>query len=435
MLIDELCKRTSYLAMNDVLADTTLHDLQCVDVLKMIANKKALVIYDTGTGKTLLAAAAMKLLIREDPSRMFIMFVKKDQIVQTPKKLKEFAGLSCVVTTADTKKSVNSFLQKDLTGYNVIMLTHNCLNSSAVLEAIYNIRKKITGVIIDEAHEYNNFNGANSSGVLKAMISSFEYVWGLTATPIVSDLMQLARITSLINNEVYPNPKKLYNSLINGSFKLEYDPGFFINRKASDLGRYSSPRGFVISVEPHPYQLNCNTGGVELFQVCKGEGAYNQVNALIELIIQKNKLNERGLVYISQGTVLAWVIENLSKSSVKFTCINGSTSLEERSLIEKDFADGKFDVILTSITTAVDLDCEYVVFYEFTVLVNQMIGRAHRGLKPKNLEVYFIITKDTKEEDYFVNNIYAKCQIIKEILGKENKAVGEIANQLGVADD
>lgn len=89
MLINELCSRNSYKAINDVLNGVTLHDLQCIDVLKMIAAKKSVVIYDTGTGKTLLAAAFMKLLLREDPSKMFLMFVKKDQLVQTPEKLKK----------------------------------------------------------------------------------------------------------------------------------------------------------------------------------------------------------------------------------------------------------------------------------------------------------------------------------------------------------
>ena len=61
-----------------------------------------------------------------------------------------------------------------------------------------------------------------------------------------------------------------------------------------------------------------------------------------------------------------------------------------------------------------------------------MIGRAVRGLKPKELDVYFIITKDTNEENYFINNIFAKCQLIRDILGKENSAVDNVAQHLGV---
>lgn len=434
MLINEICKLKSYRAMNDILNGITLHDLQCVDVLKMIANKRALVIYDTGTGKTLLAATAMKLLIREDPSRLFVMFINKDQISQTPKKLQKFAGLSCITSTAAADVR-GYFLSENLQNYNVILLTHECLHNSDVLNAIYDVRDKICGIIIDEAHGYNNFNNAHSASVLKAMLKRFEFVWGLTATPIVSDVAQIARLSNMLLPDKYTNPKKLANDMLHDYFKISSDPGFFINRKASELGRVSSPKGFVVSVSPQPHQLNCNCGGVELFQICKGDGATNQVNALIKLIQENNALHQRGLVYISQTSVLRWVTVNLQKAGIKYACINGNTPMDERSVIEDKFAGKEYDVILTSVTTAVDLDCEYVVFYEFTVLVNQMIGRAHRSLEPKDLNVYFIITRDTNEEVYFVNNIYAKCQMVRDILGKENSAVDDVATHLGITDD
>lgn len=431
MLIDEICKRNSYHALRDILNGVELVDLQCIDILKMLAQKKAVVIYPTGTGKTLLAAGVMKLLTRERPDSLFLMFVKKDQVVQTPAKLKAFAGLSCIVTTADSKDLAKNFLPKNLEAYNVIMLTHDCLHNSLVLDAIYNIRDKITGVIIDEAHEYNNFNNASSANVLRSMVKRFEYVWSLTATPIVTDIMQLARISNLTDSTRYPDAKKLHRDLENGSFRIQYDEGFFINRNDKELGREGTPRGFIVAVEPTDYQRNANVGGVELFQICKGDGAIRQVLALEKLIKDNNAKKQRGLVYISQGTILHWVRTNLDEAGIRYACINGSTPLSERSIIEQKFARGDYDVILTSITTAVDLDCDYVVFYEFTVLVDQMIGRARRGLKPKELNVYFIITKESNEEDYFINNIAARCAVVRDILGKGNSAVEDVAEHLG----
>ena len=246
MLINELCKRTSYTAMNDMLNGVKLHDLQCIDVLKMIANKRSLVIYDTGTGKTLLAAMFFKLLLRGCPGRLFVMFVKKDQISQTPEKLKNFANLRTLVTTANSIKAKKYFLNQNLEEYNVLMLTHN----SNILNALYEIKNKIAGIVIDEAHELNNFNSASSANILKAMISRFEYVCALTATPIVSDLMQLSRLANLLLPEKYDDVNKLYYKLERGIFRIEDDPAFFINRKASDLGRVSKPRGYIVNVSP-----------------------------------------------------------------------------------------------------------------------------------------------------------------------------------------
>ena len=58
----ELIGLQSFDAADNILHGIKLHPLQIADVLKMIYSKRAIVRYDTGTGKTLLAAAAMKLL-------------------------------------------------------------------------------------------------------------------------------------------------------------------------------------------------------------------------------------------------------------------------------------------------------------------------------------------------------------------------------------
>ena len=74
---DALSSMTSFEAIKFVLNGIALHDLQCVDIMKMLYQKKAIVSYDTGTGKTLLASAAIRLLYDEDPTRKFVIFVKK----------------------------------------------------------------------------------------------------------------------------------------------------------------------------------------------------------------------------------------------------------------------------------------------------------------------------------------------------------------------
>ena len=59
-----------------------------------------------------------------------------------------------------------------------------------------------------------------------------------------------------------------------------------------------------------------------------------------------------------------------------------------------------------------------------------MIGRAHRGLNNKDLDVYFIVTEDTGEINYFLNNIVMRSDIIQKILNKRNKAVSDAAERL-----
>ena len=63
----------------------------------------------------------------------------------------------------------------------------------------------------------------------------------------------------------------------------------------------SLTEGYVVLVEPQPDQKNCNLGGVKLFQVCKGYGAINQINALNDVIQSQSG---KGLVYVSQKSIM-----------------------------------------------------------------------------------------------------------------------------------
>ena len=151
MKIEETLKEMqSFNAISDVLNGVTLHDLQCIDIMKLLYIKKAVVSYDTGTGKTLLASAVMQLLWREDPNRRFIIFVTKDQLQQTPKKIENLTGVPVITSTA-CEKDVRVFLDKK--GYlqcKVIMLTHECLRNHLMMKELWTEKDAFYGIFIDD---------------------------------------------------------------------------------------------------------------------------------------------------------------------------------------------------------------------------------------------------------------------------------------------
>lgn len=164
-------------------------------------------------------------------------------------------------------------------------------------------------------------------------------------------------------------------------------------------------------------------------QLCKGEGATNQVNALVKLI--KERKDKRGLVYINQHAIRSWVLPFLDSAGIKYNCINGHTKQADRERIMDEFNIQKsLDVVVTSVTTAIDLDCDYVIFYEFTPLLKQMIGRAHRGLGDKHLDIIFMLTEDSCEVDYFVDNIVSKSLLAQTILHKSYSEVEDAYNRI-----
>ena len=64
-----LIESKSFQAIETILLEDRLIKLQAVDVLAMLYRKAAIVSYDTGMGKTYLAAAVIRMLLNQDNSR------------------------------------------------------------------------------------------------------------------------------------------------------------------------------------------------------------------------------------------------------------------------------------------------------------------------------------------------------------------------------
>lgn len=426
-LEEQLANMRSFKAISNVLNGVELHDLQCIDVMKMLAAKKALVTYPTGTGKTLLAVSVMKLLCNEKPSRRFLFFGKKDQLSQTPDKIESMCGIK-VIATAAAERDVDAFFSNGCEDYNILFLTHEAFNNNRIMNYLFKHRKEFCGVFVDEAHELNNVGRASSASVVSGMLRQFEYGYALTASPIVTSAAQMARLAFVVDPVRFPEYSKLERALVRGAFAIEEEPCFFINRTREDFGSRTNYHGIVSLVEPLPHQV-IECGGNRLFEICKGDGAYPQAEALVGEI--RSRVGKRGLVYVNQHSVREWILPFLDGAGISYECVNGNTKLAERKrILDKFNVEKSLDVVVTSVTTALDLDCDYVIFYEFTVELKQMIGRAHRGLGSKELDIVFIITDRSAEIDYFYNNIFSVSLLVQSILGQRCDELLEIDKEL-----
>lgn len=414
ILEQELTELKSFDAGNDLLARVTLHPSQIVDALKMLYSKRAILRYDTGTGKTLVASAVIKMLYREDSSRRFLMFIKKDQCIQTPRKMTGYLNLPVISSCAADSDVRNIILSGKYLDYPVVLLTYECLHSQPVMKDLFKNRSRFCCVLLDEAHTVNNVGYAKSADMMAALVSQFEYCFALTATPFLTNPLQFAKLACIVDPQRFSNYNRLGRSLSKGTFKIEDAPLFFINRTAEEMGRHSRYCGHVVWVEAMPHQ-KVETGGDPLMQLCKGEGAVNQVKSLINVI--KAMEGKLGLVYIRQHAVREWVIKYFNEAGIRYECINGHVVKERPQILERFNEKRDLDVLITSVTTAIDADCDYVCFYEFTVELKQMIGRADRGLDSKRVDIFYFLTRDSSEVDYFREKIIARSELAREILG------------------
>lgn len=314
--------------------------------------------------------------------------------------------------------------------YDVTLATYSCLASQAFMDFFFEHRNDYNCIIVDEAHKLNNFVTADVGAKLYEIIKKFEYAYALTATPITTDIEQLARLASIFDSETYHDYHGLQMAFKYNSYRISDDPCFFVSRNADAFGRVTAPHGIIVWTDPMPFQIDAEYS--ELSDLCKGEGATEQAEALAQLIqFNKSNGNERGLVYINRHKVREWVLPFLDEAGITYRCINGKTPNDERQKTLKEFNEEKtVDVVITSVTEALDLDCDYVIFYEFTANIKQMIGRAQRGFTDKDLFVFYIITDKTKEVDYFYNNVYKRCEIASYVLRKDYSEVLDLEDEL-----
>lgn len=399
------------------LTTPSLSDFQSKDLLHALAVKAFCCMYDTGMGKTFIAASFMKALKNEDSSRKFLMFGTNNQLEETCKKIKAISGLTVNFLTESPQYVVN---EEIINGCDVLLLAHGCLTEAKHLTALCFFLDRFDAIVIDEMHLVSNFIKSRNAQSLQFICSRFEYILGLTATPITTDVEQLARCLYMINPSVVNNWKQIALDLknygasaIDGSLR-----DLYVVRQRSENNHI----GVTLFVDAMPHQVNAK--GQDLFEITKGPGALNQHKAVKQVL--DSFRGTKGLIYSNRKIVQSALCDYLLDEGVSVCVINGDTTRKNRLSMLESFRNNEYDCVITNITTALDLDCDWILFYEFTPHVKQFIGRAERGFTSKQLPVMFLFTRDTDEYDYFYRNVYLISQAVQDILKIDFKEVTKL---------
>lgn len=430
MASDNETRIDSYLALNSIFdreQNVQLEPFQTADVLNLLLNKQGLLIYDTGLGKTYVASAFMRVLSMNDRTCKHLFFCKNAQLDQTPNKIAKVSGLR-VASFSASADDVRRLKWADVGSYDVLILTHEVLNSNEAMRYIYSIKEFFKSIVIDEAHEMCNYYSSASGEMLRSLANRIEYRIALSATPITTSTLQLAQLTHILDRKMCSNAYEFAKLLDGGYPIVEEHPKFYIVRTRASVDAVTNFKTKLILVPAMSFQHGAK--GKYLGTVVKGPGATRQVKNLIKVIQSHIENGERGLVYIRHHVVRNWVVSNLKETGIRFACINGESNTigpnetkVERKVIYEEFDNGNLDVVLTSVAHGVDMECDYIFFYEFYADIRQMLGRGHRDLNPKDLIVYFMFTLDTDEIDFFMRTVYDRSLTVQTVL---RQSVGKL---------
>ena len=431
MNIKDITKRKSIEAVKNVLDDFILDDFQCVDAVTAVYRKRCVLGHDTGLGKTIVASAIIKMLHNERRNRKFLFVCKRNQFAQTPAKIRKATGLRVIAISSEESSLDRKLFNGEFLKYDVVLLAEEVLDDAVANALLLTYKHEFCGIFVDEIHTMCNYMEANRAGILKAMMKNFEYRIAMTATPMTSSLEQWCRILAMIEPENFENWRDTLYDLEHYNLNLERDfPGLYIRRTRVDLGIPNVYNNHIHVVPAMPHQYGAK--GKNLFRLCKGSSASNQVNKLVEILKGEKDKNpySKGIVYIRHHDTRKWVTSELDKVGIKYECINGLTPTSERKRIMDEYNSNRCDLVITSTTSSIDLDGDFVVLYEFTCELRQILGRLERGLVPKEIQVHYIFTDDTEEIEYFLEKIYKRSLILQTILKRDYKMIIEIGNRI-----
>lgn len=406
------------LCLQNVLPGVEMPSFQLGGLSEVFTNNKMLLAFDTGTGKTFTYAGIVRGLLNRNPHKKHLLVIINDSIPQVPNDVR---SLTLVATesfdgTAESLSRLKFFWDRT----SIFCLTLEALRIPGVVLFLFDHLLEIESLTIDEAHHVSNWDSSDTAFMIRSLARAIPYVVELSATPMTSESKQYYRLLNVLDRNISPyRDETRFGKYINRYMS--------VNRDDYDLkGNYLST---LVKVTPTVDQVKKQKGIV--FRHLKGTGAGPQVSALIDTVTSRLQSGKRVLIYVHYHDTREWVEKHLQAAGIPYTSLHGRIiGKTEKQVVLDRFRDHEVDVLVTSVTESLNIEADVVIFYEFTTSVKQVIGRAHRGLQGKQLEVVFILTENTDEIEYFLKYIYARSLTIQRLLGKDYSEIVKIGREV-----
>lgn len=439
-LLEELNKRGSMDSLAHTVKGIELDWFQTKALAHALITKGSIVSLDTGLGKTLVAVGHMNIIKQWYPNSKILFICERSNFENTIRKIKDHSDLTVIGTTAEGEVIWNNFISKEPMHHDVWVLTYQSLQNIFVNKYLFDNKHLIKSIVIDESHKIGN-ESSFTHQIVRAMCNQFEYKLFLTATPLRVSPRQMVYQIEMLDRTMFEDRESYcrrfedrdVNGQVVGYFDLPQMASDlsvrFIGYTREELGLRGNYNIRLIISEPKDEYYGINRS--EMNRIIKADPTGDAVYKTINEVISKTKQGKKGLIYANLNETKQLLFNCLASQGIRVDIIDGSLSNPKlRNETQMRFNRGELDVIIINVTTALDLQCDYILFHELTVDSKQMIGRGERGLQANDLELIYIISAYTVEVDYFLENVYARGLILKELANKEIHELESIRNQL-----
>lgn len=412
--------------LENIVPDVEMPTFQNIGVQSALLNKKMLLAFDTGTGKTFTYSVFVRGLLNRNPEKKHIFIIIHDSIKQAPADIAGIVAAPVLAFSSVAGEAVR--LAKNWNRLSIAVLTYECFRQEDFVEFIYAHLDEIESVVIDEAHHISNWDTSDTAFMIRSLCHFIPYVVELSATPMTSHRQQYFQLMNVIDRSLSSRRDETPSG--------KYDERYMaVNRGDYEIkGNYKTT---LKVVTPQKNQIGHIHGIVS--RVVKGTGAINQVEELIRVVKERLRDDKQIIIYVNYHDTRAWVEQYLTANGIEFISLHGKvTKMDEREKLLALYKNREVNVLITSVAESLNIDSDVVVFYEFTTKLKQVMGRAHRGLSEKELELVFIVTKDTDEVEYFLKYIYNRSLTIQKLLHKDYSEfikIGEQVKLMSITDD
>lgn len=438
-LLVKMLDRGSVKQIETAVPGIVLSFFQALAVAWQLITKGTIVSLDTGLGKTYVAMVLTALIRGTNPKDKFIFISTKDAVMNNYKKFKKnLPNLVCDFITGEASSIQRlHWLSKDAP--DVLFLTQDAIRSEEVLLWLYDRKEEYKHLMVDEIHTAI-YEDAFVFQALRAIRSKMDSVLALTATPLRVSPKQFINTLHIIDEELVPNPTRMFNEL------AVYDDmgklvGFdnvdefrqiissrYISYTRKELGLENVGGVGICTAPMTPYQEEVLCHESLTKAIARTQVRIAEDNPLLDKLMNALRFyrseGKKGLIYANIGVIKDYLARRLREEGFKCFILDGRLDSMATKLDAQDrFNAGEFDCLIINITTSLDLQCDYIIFYELTSDFEQTIGRGQRGLTQQCVDVWFCVFLHKYDTDFFIKNVYKNGLLLKEFGGKEVREV------------
>lgn len=433
-LLGELSRRGTATMLEGAVPGINLSFFQANTLAAQLITKGLVVSLDTGLGKTYVAMAYVWLTLQRNKNERFIFVSTKDAVVNNYNKFNRvLPGVKCEYVTGEkSSKDALSYLKNNKP--DVLFLTQKAVIDREVLLWLYDNKEYYRHLIVDEIHTaiYEESSVFQS---LRGIRSKMDSILAMTATPLRVSPRQFINILHIVDEELIPNPNKLFNQFavyddngkVTGFHDVEafeeYIVGRYLSYTRKDLGYENTGSvGLCVGEISKSQQDLLNNEHItkikrrNLARICDDNPMADKLCGIVKTYSHKGK---KGLIYANVGETKDYLNRKLRSEGIRCEILDGRVSKDNRQLLQDLFNQDNLDCLIINITTSLDLNCDYIIFYELTSDFEQTLGRGQRGLTQREVDVWFCVFRHLLDYNFYLDNIYKNGLLLKEFGGKE----------------